>query len=37
LEYACTDCVDKATKSKAITLHSETSWGKVSREMKRRR
>ncbi len=37
LEFACPDCIDKIAKSKAITLDSETSWGKVIAELKGRR
>ncbi len=37
LEVACPDCIDKTAKSKAITLDSETSWGKVIAELKGRR
>jgi hypothetical protein len=36
LEFACPDCIEKAAKSKAITLDSETSWGKVIAELKGR-
>lgn len=36
LEFACPDCVEKTAKSKAITLDSETSWGKVVAEIKGR-
>jgi DNA-directed RNA polymerase subunit RPC12/RpoP len=34
LEFACPDCVEKTALSKAITLDSETSWGKVIAELK---
>lgn len=37
LEVACPDCIEKTAKSKAITLDSETSWGKVIAEIKGRR
>ena len=37
LEFACPDCIEKIAKSKAITLDSETSWGKVIAEIKGRR
>jgi hypothetical protein len=36
LEFACEDCLDRTARSKAITLDSETSWGRVMREMKDR-
>ena len=36
LEFACPDCIEKVAKSKAITLDSETSWGKVIAELKGR-
>ncbi len=37
LEFACSDCIEKIAKSRAITLDSETSWGKVIAELKGRR
>ena len=36
LEFACPECIEKIAKSKAITLESETSWGKVIAELKGR-
>jgi hypothetical protein len=36
LEFACPDCIEKVAKSNAITLDSETSWGKVMAELKGR-
>jgi len=36
LEFACPECIGKTAKSKAITLDSETSWGKVIAEIKGR-
>jgi DNA-directed RNA polymerase subunit RPC12/RpoP len=36
LEFACPDCIEKIARSKAITLDSETSWGKVMAELKGR-
>jgi hypothetical protein len=37
LELVCQGCVEKIAKSRAITLDSETSWGKVIAELKGRR
>jgi hypothetical protein len=37
LEFACSGCIEKIAKSRAITLDSETSWGKVIAELKGRR
>jgi DNA-directed RNA polymerase subunit RPC12/RpoP len=37
LEFVCPECVDKIAKSEAITLDSETSWGKVIAHIKGRR
>jgi DNA-directed RNA polymerase subunit RPC12/RpoP len=36
LEYACPECIEKIAKSEAITLNSETSWGKVIAKIKGR-
>jgi hypothetical protein len=36
LEFACPECIEKIAKSKAITLDSETSWGKVIAELQGR-
>jgi hypothetical protein len=36
LEFACLDCIEKVAKSNAITLDSETSWGRVMAELKGR-
>jgi hypothetical protein len=36
LEFACPDCIEKIARSKAITLDSETSWGRVIAELKGR-
>ena len=36
LEFACPECIEKTAKSQAITLDSETSWGKVIAEIKGR-
>jgi hypothetical protein len=37
LEFACLDCIEKVAKSNAITLDSETSWGRVVAQLKGRR
>jgi hypothetical protein len=37
LEFACRGCIEKIAQSKAITLNSETGWGKVIAELKGRR
>jgi hypothetical protein len=34
LEVACPECVEKVAKSLAITLDSETSWGRVTAKLK---
>jgi DNA-directed RNA polymerase subunit RPC12/RpoP len=34
LEFACPDCVEKIAKSMAITLDSETSWGRVTEKLR---
>jgi hypothetical protein len=36
LEIACVECIEKTARSKAITLDSETSWGRVIAEIKGR-
>jgi hypothetical protein len=36
LEFVCAECVDKIAKSEAVTLNSETSWGKVIARIKDR-
>jgi len=36
LEFVCVECSEKIAKSEAITLNSETSWGKVIARMKGR-
>ena len=36
LEFSCPECIEKIARSKAITLDSETSWGKVMAELKGR-
>jgi hypothetical protein len=37
LEFACPECVENIAKSEAITLDSETSWGRVIARIKGRR
>ena len=37
LEFACPECVERVAKSNAITLDSETSWGRVVAQMKGQR
>ena len=37
LEFACLECIEKIAKSEAITLDSETSWGKVIAKIKGQR
>jgi len=34
LEFLCPQCVEKVAESMAITLNSETSWGKLIAEIK---
>ena len=36
MEFACTDCVEKIARSEAITLDSETSWGRLVAKIKGR-
>jgi hypothetical protein len=36
LEFICVECVEKIAKSEAVTLNSETSWGKVIARIKGR-
>jgi len=36
LEFACTGCLEKIAKSEAITLDSETSWGRLIAKIKGR-
>ena len=36
LEFACPECIEKTAKSQAITLDSETSWGRVIAQIKGR-
>jgi hypothetical protein len=36
LEFICVDCSEKIAKSEAVTLDSETSWGKVIAKIKGR-
>jgi hypothetical protein len=36
LEFSCPECFDQVVRSKAITLQSETSWGKLQAELKGR-
>jgi len=36
LEFICVECVEKIAKSEAVTLDSETSWGKVIARIKGR-
>jgi hypothetical protein len=36
LEFTCLACVEKIAKSEAVTLDSETSWGKVIARIKDR-
>jgi len=36
LEFTCVECVEKIAKSEAVTLDSETSWGKVIARIKGR-
>jgi hypothetical protein len=36
LEFTCVVCVEKIAKSEAVTLDSETSWGKVIAKIKGR-
>jgi hypothetical protein len=36
LEFTCVVCVEKIAKSEAVTLDSETSWGKVIARIKDR-
>jgi hypothetical protein len=36
LEFTCIECIDKIARSEAITLDSETSWGKVIAKIKGR-
>ena len=36
LEFVCVECVEKIAKSEAVTLDSETSWGKVIARIKGR-
>jgi hypothetical protein len=36
LEFVCAECVEKIAISEAITLNSETSWGKVIARIKDR-
>jgi hypothetical protein len=36
LEFVCAECVEKIAISEAITLDSETSWGKVAARIKGR-
>lgn len=37
LEFLCPECVEKIAISEAVTLDSETSWGKVIARIKGRR
>jgi hypothetical protein len=37
LEFACPECVENFARSEAITLDSETSWGRVIARIKGRR
>ena len=36
LEFTCVVCVEKIAQSEAVTLDSETSWGKVIARIKGR-
>jgi hypothetical protein len=36
LKFTCIECVEKIARSEAITLNSETSWGKVIAKIKGR-
>jgi hypothetical protein len=36
LEFTCMACIEKIAKSEAVTLDSETSWGKVIAKIKDR-
>jgi DNA-directed RNA polymerase subunit RPC12/RpoP len=36
LEFICVECAEKIAKSEAVTLDSETSWGKVIARIKGR-
>jgi uncharacterized protein (DUF983 family) len=36
LEFTCAECIEKIAKSEAVTLDSETSWGKVIAKIKDR-
>ena len=36
LEFLCPQCVEKVAESMAITLNSETSWGRLIAEIKGR-
>lgn len=36
LEFACPECIERIAKSQAITLDSETSWGRVIAQIKGR-
>jgi hypothetical protein len=36
LEFACIECVEKIARSEAITLNSETSWGRLIAKIKGR-
>jgi hypothetical protein len=36
LEFVCVECVEKIAKSEAVTLNTETSWGKVIARIKSR-
>jgi hypothetical protein len=36
LEFTCVVCVEKIARSEAVTLDSETSWGKVIAKIKGR-
>jgi hypothetical protein len=36
LEFACPECIEKIAKSEAITLDSETSWGRIIAQIKGR-
>jgi len=36
MEFACIECVEKVARSEAVTLDSETSWGRVIAKIKGR-
>jgi len=36
MEFACTECVERVARSEAVTLDSETSWGRVIARIKGR-